>query len=637
MITCCTDGTACVWEMKDNSYQILCFLSHLDTEGQVVKVNDAAAIILDTRKKRPSTSQGSQLDDLHIRVLTGGEDGCTRLWAFQQEKGDHRQWRAYADSEAEPYGIPQRQQFDARVYHECDKCMHHHAVLSLAVLPQKWSGQSEDITFNFISGTTAGYAAAVYSVSEADKKFEIKLLSSEVQMAHDKDTVVNHVAVNSDFLPKEHSGETTLVATCGGRGMAKLWRLSKFTDNSVDVQLLKTCRHTDEQGAPIMLKFVGFSPAWEDGVKQFFITSSYDEQRQERSRIFAWDLSEPGDLMSSPCRTYVFRASNFTFWYPRRNVKIASVMFIVSQADNSAKMFRLVNMETGVLTQPLLQDSPDADEETIDKARIDHSFMHQDSVSSVITVRKKANVDVHTGNMRGQAARGGNLADPDNSYNALTLFASGEELGQDDDPSEINWYFVSSSADKMANVWDPVSKQCIFSLRAATMSEMYLPLLMQVLTVTQLINFSFKQNVKWNEETIKPSRSICGIVTIDANAISDFLPLSAGQTFLVLVVFSTLMMLIFDLSLLRDIISIESNLMHQIEVSQAFRQEVKEGQTGLRGKPMGPNHIAHRNAQQKRAFLYTMINLGATVMVVPVFKTSIRFFDCAEQEDGTFH
>mmetsp|Transcript_94735 Transcript_94735/g.203483 ORF Transcript_94735/g.203483 Transcript_94735/m.203483 type:complete len:902 (-) Transcript_94735:199-2904(-) len=632
MITCCTDGTACVWENKDSSFQILCFLSHLDIDGQVVKVNDACAIILDTSVMSPTS-------DLRFRILTGGEDGCTRLWSFEKEMVGKKLWRAFADSEAEPYGIPQRIEADAHVYHECDKCMHHHAVLSLALLPERWSGQSNDITFNFISGTTAGFAS-IYAVSEANGQFSIKPLEPSVQLMHQKETVVNHVTVTTDFLPDKGTGQTVLVGTCGGRGAAKVWRLSKFTDKSCQVELLKSCAHTDEQGEFLLLNFVGFTPAWEDGVQQFFITSSFDERRQERSRIFAWDLStSTRDLKLPAARTYVFRASNFSFWYPRTvDANVGQYIYCLTSApDNSAKMFRLINMETGRLTQPLLntnneEDPDESKDDSKDNALIEHCFTHSGPVTSVITVRKKSSA-IQTS----IAASGKRKANTktEASYSSIEALTTSYSMGYDDQTITDQWYFVTGSTDRVANVWDPSTKQCVHSLRAAMMSEMYLPLLMQILTMSQLASFSFKREFKWNQKTISPTREICGIVTIDSSAVAEFMPMSQGEVALICVALSMIVVLIFEYALLKDVIAVQSRYLHNIEISQAFRQEVKEGQTGLRGMPMGPEHLARDAMEKKRAFIFKMINLGSTAIVVPVFKTMIRFTDCIEVDDGT--
>merc|ERR1712032_528811 len=94
-------------------------------------------------------------------------------------------------------------------------------------------------------------------------------------------------------------------------------------------------------------------------------------------------------------------------------------------------------------------------------------------------------------------------------------------------------------------------------------------------------------------------------------------------------------MLIFDTVVLKDLIAIESMRMDKIEVSQPYRQEIKEGRTGLRGKPMGPSHEEHAFMDRRRTVFTLIIYFASTLMVVPVIKSVVPFFDCVETEGGT--
>lgn len=636
MMITCSEGSACVWEMKDQTFQILCFLSHMDMNDQHVKVNVAAAIVIE-----PSAPS----DPTTFRIITGGDDGITRLWSFKKDRSG--KWSRFADSFAEPYGIPQKIKPEAVLSHKCDTCKHCHAVLTLGIIPMMWEGQSEKVSFNFVGGTTAGFAS-VFAVVEESGISSMRELESDVKMMHDLDTVVHHASVTTEFLRKS-GPQSCLIVTCGGFGMVKLWRISELTEKRCSVEHLISYKHADEAGCSYVLSFVSFTPAFnKEGCKRFLITSSYDDFRHERSRIFAWDpeedlgvkteekVQQSGELVrEKPSKEYVFRANNFCFWFPVSLGERAAggnyVFCLTSAPDKSAKMFRLVNIDRQALTEPLLEESAKRVNERgstviADPAEIVHTFQHSGPVRWVTTVRRQ--VDGPARKFRTVETTGSTDA----------LLQSEEECGSEEDREDRgHWYFVTASTDKVACVWDPASRQQAYSLRAAYMSEMYLPLVMQVLTTMQLMSFSLKQDYSWNKCSMSTTRSFLGVVTINAEALAELLPIREGQAAVLHLASAIFLILAFVFIIVADLHHQERKRMLSLEVSKDFRQEVKDGQTGLRGMPMGPKHMQLDRAAKRRFFCLEMIHLGSTVMVVPVVKALLAFFDCLPQDnvDGT--
>lgn len=653
MVTCSKDGTAGVWTREFGAFRLLCFLMHMNQEGSMAVVNDAAAFV---------DENGG-----FLHVLTGSADGSTRLWSFQRSACSGLPYEHFADKENH-HGIAQRLEPEAQVYHACELCKTNHAVLSLAVLPRH-GRQGDKTVFNFIAGTAKG-TAEIYSVrrlteSQGDKpSFEIvPIRGKEREMKHKEETSIYSVAAARDFLQTE--GAALLVATCDGLGLTKLWRLEEIAGDTCGITHLRTFVH-QESGKVFSLRCVKFTPSFnipgfaEDEAPRYLVTSSFNALKQERSRIFVWSLQDVAHTSASAYkalarrnsltktkverdpdsgelseyeekRSFVFRANNIAFWFPRdtgTSITMSGtgagavekyVYCITSAPDCSAKMFKLINMKTGRLTLPLLKgqrelsfkrdgvDAEEAEVEADDLATIVKTYRHKSQVQAVLAVRMREEVDV-------DAAR------QNETY--ASLLSTPGAIAE-------SWYFVAAGEDGSANMWDPFTGQGVHTLRPAAMKEMYLPLLLQFITTWQLMAFSLDEAFRWNHKMVAGPRYVSNILILDANTLRRHINfLHEDQMFLSCLVLSAVGVALFMVIVVSDIVGREHRQMLELEVSEQYRREVKRGQTGLTSKQMGPAHRQYRRAMVRQRVWTGVIWACPMVAMVPMVKTVVRFFDC---------
>eukprot|EP00929_Paragymnodinium_shiwhaense_P097948 TRINITY_DN5950_c0_g1_i2.p1 TRINITY_DN5950_c0_g1~~TRINITY_DN5950_c0_g1_i2.p1 ORF type:complete len:693 (-),score=128.83 TRINITY_DN5950_c0_g1_i2:389-2467(-) len=278
-----------------------------------------------------------------------------------------------------------------------------------------------------------------------------------------------------------------------------------------------------------------------------------------------------------------------------------------------------------IADMPSVQNLSEEQKEIEGRALIDHIFRHGDNVAAVLAVSKKATCGVRQ--QRLETAR---------AKRSKTTSRFGAERKSD---STTNSFVLLAGADGVANIWDPCTGQCVHSVRAPTMREMYTPLLYDTIIVLQLSAFNFAESYKWHE-AVSPMRTLSGLFTLDAgslvsisNAIFAFkMPYEAA--YLAFTAFSQLGILIYIVVVVGDLIGVEERWLLAIEVSQSFREEVKAGLTGFTKRPMGPQHVRFQRGMWRMAFWRALISLFATVLVVPCCKRLLWLMNCEEASEG---
>jgi len=225
----------------------------------------------------------------------------------------------------------------------------------------------------------------------------------------------------------------------------------------------------------------------------------------------------------------------------------------------------------------------------------------------------------------------------------MSLISNGENSGHGHGTGERltrAQTILVACTDGSAVMLDPGNGKEVRELRAPSMIELLVPVVVQVLVMCQLVSFSFMPHYKWNHKTMWPMLNISGLLVLDTNAIM----LTLRQTFssckdirhsVVIVVNSWccfLVVFIFLMAVILNMPGREHKFMRKLEQTEHYVQEVKDGSTGLNHNGMGREHKRFRWGRRRLTVWLGIISLSSGPLLVPVSKSFAHVIKCSVVE-----